>query len=280
MVSSHVQRSIGMVMTAMVLGAGAQAQEATKAGPIQDNSFLLEEAYNQEAGVVQHINTFTRFRESKDWIYTFTQEWPVPDIKNQLSFTLPYQRLDASLDGQRALGDILLNYRYQWIGDGNAKLAVSPRFSLILPTGDERQLRGTGAMGFQGNLPVSAVLTDSIVTHWNLGATYTPGAKNALRQKADTSAWNFGQSLVWLAHPNFNCLVEFAYNSGEVVAGQGMKARTESFYISPGIRWAHNFKNGLQIVPGIAVPIGTGPSKGERAVFFYISFEHPMWKVK
>lgn len=28
--------------------------------PIQDNSFLIEEAYNQEFGVVQHINTFTR----------------------------------------------------------------------------------------------------------------------------------------------------------------------------------------------------------------------------
>ena len=26
------------------------------AGPIQDNSFLLEEAYNQDPGVVQHIS--------------------------------------------------------------------------------------------------------------------------------------------------------------------------------------------------------------------------------
>ena len=64
------------------------------------------------------------------------------------------------------------------------------------------------------------------------------------------------------------------------MAGPGLKSRTESFYISPGIRWAYNFSSGLQIVPGIAVPIGTGPSKGERAVFLYLSFEHPMWKVK
>ena len=30
------------------------------AGQIQDNSFLIEEAYNQEANVVQHISTFSR----------------------------------------------------------------------------------------------------------------------------------------------------------------------------------------------------------------------------
>ena len=46
---------------------------------IQDNSFLVEEAYNQEFGVVQHISGFTRFWDSKDWAYTFTQEWPVPE---------------------------------------------------------------------------------------------------------------------------------------------------------------------------------------------------------
>ena len=49
----------------------------------------MEEAYNQNFGVVQHISSFTRFWDSKDWIYTFTQEWPVPgDERHQLSYTL------------------------------------------------------------------------------------------------------------------------------------------------------------------------------------------------
>jgi hypothetical protein len=26
---------------------------------------------------VQHIQNFQRFWNSKDWVYTFTQEWPV-----------------------------------------------------------------------------------------------------------------------------------------------------------------------------------------------------------
>ena len=50
-------------------------------------------------------------------------------------------------------------------------------------------------------------------------------------------------------------------------------------YLNPGIRWAYNFKNGLQIVPGIAMPIGVGPSSGERALFLYLSFEHPFRKI-
>lgn len=64
------------LLPALLLATALTAQDK-KEGPIQDNSFLVEEAYNQEPGVVQHISTFTRFQESKDWIYTFTQEWPV-----------------------------------------------------------------------------------------------------------------------------------------------------------------------------------------------------------
>jgi len=43
----------------------------------------------------------------------------------------------------------------------------------------------------------------------------------------------------------------------------------------------HNpgFKNGLQIVPGVAMPIGIGPSAGETGVFLYLSFEHPFTRV-
>src|SRR4051795_13687763 len=56
---------------------------------IQDNSFLVEEAYNQERGVVQHISTFSRMWNSEDWSYSFTQEWPAPgNWRHQLSYTL------------------------------------------------------------------------------------------------------------------------------------------------------------------------------------------------
>ena len=123
-----LKRSL-LCLPALLLAASLCAQEKAaerKEGPIQDNSFLVEEAYNQEAGVVQHISTFTLYQESKDWIYTFTQEWPVGGITHQLSFTLPWQRFGASLDGKQAFGDVALNYRYQLLGNGDAAIAMSP----------------------------------------------------------------------------------------------------------------------------------------------------------
>src|ERR1041384_7888387 len=56
---------------------------------VQDNSFLLEEAYNQEPGVVQHINLLLYDRDAKNWAYAFTQEWPVRSMKHQFSYTIP-----------------------------------------------------------------------------------------------------------------------------------------------------------------------------------------------
>ena len=99
-----------------------------KAPPIQDNSFLIEEAYNQEDGVVQHINTFQR-QKNGDWVYTFTQEWPIGGLAHQFSYTIPLRRADSNI----GFGDLALNYRYQLMGDGDSALAVSPRVSLLLP---------------------------------------------------------------------------------------------------------------------------------------------------
>src|SRR5215510_4713707 len=107
------------------------------AEPISDNSFLIEEAYNQEPGVVQHINTFMRTRGG-DWLYTFTQEWPVKSMKHELSFTVA----DQSLDRKHGIGDTAINYRYQLVN--GARVAISPRISLLLPTGSSKDGLGAG----------------------------------------------------------------------------------------------------------------------------------------
>src|SRR6266404_817563 len=106
---------------------------APRGGPptIQDNSFLMEEAYNQEEGVVQHINTFQWMR-SGEWLATFTQEWPVPKQAHQLSYSVPYQSVAGEAGSRSGLGDFALNYRYQLAGDSEAKFACAPRLSLLL----------------------------------------------------------------------------------------------------------------------------------------------------
>jgi hypothetical protein len=256
----------------------AKASKASKndTPQIQDNSFLVEEAYNQEFGVVQHIQSFQRYWNSKDWIYTFTQEWPVdPSPRHQLSYTLTALHSGEQPASGAGFGDVILNYRYQLLGNGAAKVAFAPRFSVLLPTGNYRLGRGTGGAGIQGLLPLSVVLNRKLVTHWNAGTTIIPNARNTVGETGTTFGYNLGQSFVWLAHPRFNVLLETVFNRSQQVTGPKTTEWTSGLLLSPGIRWAYNFKNGLQIVPGVAVPLGVGPSSGQKGVFLYLSFEHP-----
>ncbi len=254
---------------ALVLPLQGLAEEAKK---IQDNSFLLEEAYNQEAGVIQHIQSFMYMKKSKDWAYTFTQEWPFPDETHQLSYTIPMLRLTDPSNAS-GVGDIALNYRYQAILKD--RIALSPRLTVILPTGDYRKGHGTGSVGIQANMPLSVELSDKFVTHWNIGATYTARSKEPGGANADLTAFNYGASLIYLSTENFNLMLEAAGTRSEMIQPDGSKLRENTFFINPGVRFARNFSSGLQIVPGISIPIGIGPSAGKYGIMFYMSFEHP-----
>lgn len=256
--------------SALLLLAPAVGQAAD--GPIQDNSFLIEEAYNQEPGVIQHISTFSRSPRTGAWVYSFTEEWPVLGQTHQASATFNY----ASLQGPNTsgLGDLLLNYRLQLVGDGEKPVAMAPRLSLVLPTGDAPRGLGSGGAGVQVNVPLSVVMSRDFVTHVNIGGTYIPSARVSSTETAPQATFALGQSLIWLAHQNLNFMLEVLYSSTEIAARAGT-ARTDSLFVNPGLRAAINFANGLQVVPGIAVPIGLGPSRGEIALFWYLSFEHP-----
>lgn len=255
------------------IAPATRVEEAKEPG-IQDNSFLVEEAYNQEFGVVQHIQGFQRLWQSKAWAYTFTQEWPLDFApRNQLSYTIPEVSAGPGLNS--GIGDVVLNYRYQAYGNGETRTAFSPRFSLLLPTGDYKLGRGAGGYGWQVNLPVSVVVNRRFVTHWNAGFTATPSQKNEADEESFTWGYNFGQSVIWTARPRFNVILESSFASVESVSGPGQTQRSKAIFLSPGVRWAYNLANGAQIVPGIAVPLGVGPSLGERGLFVYLSIEHP-----
>ena len=254
----------------------AEYSVAAKSEPIQDNSFLIEEAYNQEDGVVQHITYMQRSFATRDWVYTQTDEWPVRTIKHQLSLTMAGAHSGAL--GGLGVGDTAINYRYQLLGDGNAKLAIAPRLSVLGPTGNARLGRGNGSWGLQTNFPVSVQHNRFLVTHWNVGATWLPTARNFSGEQAKALNVNLGQSTVWLVSPRFNALLETIWTSTAQVVASNFTERKQDLYVSPGIRWAHNFRSGLQIVPGIGAPIGVGPSAGQKGLIAYLSFEHP-WSV-
>jgi len=273
----HAQQLLRSTIVAACLAAasplGAQQQgSAPKALPIQDNSFLVEEAYNQGRGIVQHVSTFSRANGSGGWDYTFTQEWPVRSQRHQLSYTVPLSRVDGATR-ETGLGDIALHYRYQAGRMEGVPTAFAPRLSLLLPTGASHRSLGTGSAGVQVNLPLSVELPASLVAHSNIGATVIPRAADALGNRANVRSLSLGQSVIWLVHPKVNLMLEGAWTRTE--AGSDPSARTTEFLLSPGIRGAIDFASGLQVVPGVAFPIGVGASRGERSIFLYLSLEHP-----
>lgn len=263
-----------LLLVALVLiapAAGAQVPADTVA--VQDNSFLIEEAYNQEAKVVQHISTLVKDPQSGLWTYTFTQEWPVRGQRNQFSYTMPIANQGSR--AQTGIGDMLLNYRLQVIGPEASRLAFAPRLSLILPTGRTSRGLGRGSLGLQMNLPVSIELTRRLVSHSNAGFTWTPRAENSLGDRASVTEFNAGQSFIWLATPTLNFMLETTYQTSRFVVAPGTSVEHKNAFVAPGIRKAFNFRSGLQIVPGVAIPFEFGDDRHDAVALLYLSFEHP-----
>jgi hypothetical protein len=255
--------------------ASPAAGVATKPEPpIQDNSFLVEEAYNQEDGVIQHIS-FVQFLSTGDMVYTQTDEWPLRNLKHQLSVTASLNESGNYQQYGPGWGDTAINYRYQLVGSGETRLAISPRLSLLLPTGESSAGRGYGSWGLQTNLPISFQLNRYLVTHWNAGVTWIPSAQDAQNHHATLVNPNLGQSTIWLLKPRFNVLCEVVWTNNATVAASGQTTRQQALFVSPGVRWAYNFKSGLQIVPGLGLPLGLMGAAGQRGAIVYLSFEHP-----
>ena len=255
--------------------AGRPAEE------IQDNSFFIEEAYNQEPGVVQHIwnvlyaKTRQPGPDTDEWAFIFTQEWPVFSQTHQFSYTLPYLHFDEGDDSSSGLGDIFLNYRFQALTESATTPAFAPRFSLILPTGDEEEGLGTDEFGYQFNLPVSKIVSDRWTVHFNAGATFFPDVEGH-----DLDSYLLGGSAIYAVSDNFNLMLETLVNWDEEVDEFGESERLVKAIISPGFRYAFNHPHDMQTVIGLAVPIGLTEDTPDIGVFVYASFEHFFHRAK
>jgi len=261
-----VSLSVLVILFGSALHVLAQASDAEpqQAAGIQDNSFLIEEAYNQEEGVVQHISNFL-YAESpeRSLTYVFTQEWPAGGQLHQISYTVPY----GSQGGNHGLGDVLVNYRYQLFANGD-RAYVSPRLSVILPTGSESEGLGEGVVGVQFNVPASKELSRAFVVHANAGGTIIPKTKLLVSYYA-------GVSLIWRAMEDFHLLFENLVSSHAGIDDGGDVVREATAVINPGVRCALNFQD-LQVVPGLGFPVSIHEGETTISLFFYLSFEHPL----
>lgn len=222
---------------------------AQKPFAISDNSFLVEEAFNQDAGVFQNILVFNR-ASGRAFSLEFTQEWPVGSIKHQLSYTIPVEAFKPATDGSFEFerGTVAINYRYQLLEETASQPAFSPRISLLNTPGD---------WGFQVNLPLSKQLGE-LYMHGNAG--YTRIASNG--------AAHLAGSVIHRTAEMVHLMLESVFRADEY--GDGLN----SLILSPGVRAGWNFGE-KQLVAGVAVPFGLLDLDENKALLLYMSYELP-----
>ncbi|MBI2929567.1 MAG: hypothetical protein HYY24_28215 [Verrucomicrobia bacterium] len=166
----------------------------------------------------------------------------------------------------------MLNYRYQICYEETNLRALAPRFSLVLPTGDERRGLGEDTLGYQWNVPFSTAMGDSWFLHLNAGLTYLPEAASA--RERDLLHYHLGASTILAATRNVHFLVEWI---GVWQEGPHPTRRLRHEFaalVSPGVRTAWSVGDSAQLVLGLGVPIGLTRSAPDVGVFLYLSFEH------
>ncbi|TRV18645.1 MAG: transporter [Microcystis flos-aquae Mf_WU_F_19750830_S460] len=238
---------------------------------IQDNSFLIEEAYNQEAGVVQGIATFRK--QGRDRYIAFTNEFPLGSQIHQFSYVLPYSILRSDDQKARGIGDVLLNYRYQALFESAVTPAFAPRISLVVPTGNFRKGTGNDSFGVQGSLPFSKVVSDRMTLHANAGAT---SLFDVLGRSP--RSFNLGGSAVYAVTADFNILLETMGERIETVNATRGIDREYALTISPGGRYALNLPD-TQIVLGLGAPVTFSRDKRPSyGAILYLSVEPKVFK--
>jgi hypothetical protein len=256
----------------LVLASSVAAQGQDRAQPpaepfaITDNSLLVEEAFNQEPGVVQNMVN-VRIPGGGEWETSVTQEWPVFGQRHQVAYTVPF----AGIDGAHGLGDIQVHYRLQLWDERGGRPAIAPRITLFAPTGDAERGLGRGNPAYQVNVPISRQFGD-VYWHWNGGFTHSPA------QEVRDATWNLfvphaGVSAIWRArtmlHPMLETLVEWREDVG--------LARTErhiALTVSPGLRVGFNAGE-TQTVVAVATPVERIAGHSTFGLLVYLSHELP-----
>jgi DtxR family Mn-dependent transcriptional regulator len=238
---------------------------------ITDNSFLVEEAFNQEPGIFQNIFGIYGPGDGS-WVSAFTQEWPIRVQKHQLSYTVAFARSDAT----SGVADALVHYRFQLWDESARRPAFSPRVSLVLPTGSVRRGLGDGSPGWEVNMPFSKQVRD-LYFHWNAGFTHLPNAE------VDTTQHNLfrprvAASAIWRVAPMFNAMLEGVFEWPEEIVGAATE-RGRVTTVLPGFRagWS---AGEAQAIVGVGVPVTFASDVTDAGVFGYFSYELPFMRTR
>jgi DtxR family Mn-dependent transcriptional regulator len=271
--SKVLVRSLPVLLLCLLLPFHAGAQTSTSGADrpfeILDNSFLVEEAFNQERGVFQNIFGFQR--SEGVWDFAFTQEWPFTTQRHQLSYTLPF----SGVTGVNGIGDVAIHYRYQALMEDPGYPAISPRVSLILPTGVSAFTYNSP--GLQFNLPLSKQL-GNLYIHGNTGFTWYPRADPQAgipdADRVSLLSPHVAGSGIYRVMPMFNVMLESVVEFEQFPNPDGTRSRETIFTLSPGARGGWNLGD-AQLVLGAAVPVTWIDSDASAGILLYLSYELP-----
>lgn len=234
---------------------------------VEDNSFLLEEAYNQNPGEIQLIQRYQTFQHERPE-YGVEIEAPITDNTHQFSL---------AIGRQENLSDLEVGYRFQAINVEGKMLTEGLR--IILPTGSLRNESDHGVVGYEWLQSATVVFNEKISNHWNLGVRVYPNAESPSTSD-DRTLTNFigGTSLVYYYQEDLNFLLEGLFESEEMIDDRGEIESEVRFTLNPGVRFAWNIDwQKSQIVPGIAFPVVFNDEKTNPGVFFYFSWESTLF---
>ncbi len=246
---------------------------------ISDNSFLIEEAYNQERGVVQHIVLFDKDWSTKHLGLSFAQEWPLGGQMWQGAYAVGTDRefegfvLEAQVRRQFYL---------------NSNVALAPNVFGVLPTGQAEPITEYEDGGrFGVGLPISIAASNAMTMHLNFSVEYFRMVQNSLfgAQESDDVPYgtysalapHFGASAVRMLTSTTDIMLEFVYDT-EWLEEPRFRDEQSAAFLSPGFRHAWNFSSGAQMVGGFGLPIGLTDDVPEMSGLFYLSFEHSFLK--
>lgn len=274
------------VLAIFLSAAGGEAAESRPIDGFSDHSFLIEEAYNQERGEVQHIfnAVYTNDFRRRGWSFNFSQEWWLFSEEHQIAYSIPFYRLWDEGERQRGIGDVSVEYRYQLLEEESYVPALAPKFGLILPTGNRDKGTGNGVVGYEWGLAASKKVAARLALHANLGLTYLPKSRvrlddddRRLSPKRSLVSYGLGTSAVFALLSNLHMLLEWVGEFEEELNDEGKRVRAFKAVLSPGIRAALINRESLQTVLGVGIPIGLTRPADDYGVFLYFSLEHKLF---
>lgn len=242
---------------------------------ITGNTFLIEDAYNQDARVVQHILKFSFTKPSDENLIFFAQEWPLFSHAHQIGFSFYYAWLLRGEDVVVPIRPLSVNYRYQLV-DEDQWAAMAPRISIVLPLKKDYPY---GNIGYQFNVPVSKRVHEKWIAHVNAGVMLQPKVDVNLPEKKNIYSYHAGAGLYWLLHPKFNITLEWLSEFRDDYVwdddwGGEIKKNYSIHWINPGVRFAFH-AGPVEFVPGFCVPLQVHGKKKPKTAYLSVSMEHP-----